>query len=63
MNPYSVSPYSKYSVVFQDDHDSACTVTVSGVEALCPESAVKQARQIFGRIGRFSVVSVSIAVA
>lgn len=58
INPHSLSPYKKYSVLFQAVHDQACTVVVSGVEALCPESAEKQAAQIFRHLTQFEVKSV-----
>ena len=59
-NPHSVSPYKTYSVTFQAIQDDACTVVVSGVEALCIESAEKQAAQIFRHLTQFQVISVSV---
>lgn len=57
-NPHSASPYKKYSVSFQAVQDDACTVTVSGVEALCAESAERQAAQIFKHLTQFKVTSI-----
>ena len=60
INPYSVSPYKKYSVSFQAVHDAACTVTISGVEALCAESAERQAAQIFRHLTQFKVITIDV---
>jgi len=57
-NPHSVSPYKKYSVSFQAVQDDDCTVTVSGVEALCSESAERQAAQIFKHLTQFKVIAI-----
>lgn len=62
-NPHTLNPYKTYAVTFQAVHDESCTVAVSGVRALCSESAAKQAAQIFKGTDVFKVIAIDLTEA
>jgi hypothetical protein len=58
MNPHSLNPYKTYAVTFQAVADESCTVVVSGIRALCSESAATQGAQIFKGQSVFRVIAI-----